>query len=301
MRFGASSAAASGGSCGARVTANSNATSRSSNSSVSTLPSTRRASGERRGILARLNHPHVVTVYDYREDGELRLLVMEYLPGGTFADRRRAGMSVETAIAAALATASGLQYVHEHGVLHRDVKPENLMFDASGTLKVTDFGIARGELVDATVINLTSAGQLFGTPAYVSPEQAQLAITDARPEIGAASDQYSLAAVLYETLSGHLTHDASGGALALLKRRIEEPAQPLRRTVPALPRAIDDVVLTALARQPNDRYPSIEAFAVALGDATAHTLGSDWLSRSEVQLRDAGPIRDAARAGSADA
>ena len=123
-------------------------------------------------ILAQMDHPHVVTVFDYREHGELRLLVMELLTGGTFADRRSAGMSVETAIAAAMAAGSGLHHVHGRGILHRDVKPENLMFDGRGTLKVTDFGIARGDALDATSINLTHAGEFFGTPAYVSPEQA---------------------------------------------------------------------------------------------------------------------------------
>ena len=139
-------------------------------------------------ILAQMDHTHVVTVYDYREQDDLRLLIMELLSGGTFAQRRAAGMTIETAIASTIAAASGLHYVHEHGILHRDVKPENLMFDARGTLKVTDFGIARGDLTDTTAINLTHAGEFFGTPAYVSPEQAGHALgragwppIDARP------------------------------------------------------------------------------------------------------------------------
>lgn len=245
-------------------------------------------------ILAQLDHPHVVRVYDYREDGELRLYVMELLGGGTLADRRAAGMGTETALASTLAAASGLHHVHEHGILHRDVKPDNVMFDQRGTLKVTDFGIARDDPVGATALNLTHAGAFFGTPAYVSPEQAGHALGEGWPSITAATDQYSLAAILYELLSGLLTHDASGGAVALCTRRMNEPARPLRSLVPSLAPEVEAVVLRALSRQPADRYPSTEAFAVALAVAARTALGPDWLDRSQVQLRDPGPILRAA-------
>ena len=245
-------------------------------------------------ILAQMDHPHVVTVFDYREHDALRLLVMELLTGGTFADRRAAGMSVETAIASTLAAASGLHHAHEQGILHRDVKPENLMFDRRGTLKVTDFGIARVDVVDATVIDLTHAGQFFGTPAYVSPEQAGHTLGEGRVPIGAASDQYSLAAVLYEALCGQLTHDATGGAVALCTRRMNESARPLRTLAPDVPVEIEAVVMKALARDPMLRYATAEDFAVALGRAATDTLGADWLARSQVLLRDTGAIADAA-------
>ena len=141
-------------------------------------------------------------------------------------------MSVETAIAATLAAASGLHHVHEQGILHRDVKAENLMFDRRGALKVTDFGIARVDLADATVVNLTHAGEFFGTPAYVSPEQAGNALAEGWPPVGAAADQYSLAAVLYEALSGYLTHDTTGGFPRDLHPADERrgASAPIRRT-----------------------------------------------------------------------
>src|SRR4051795_11817661 len=112
-------------------------------------------------LLARLVHPHVVTVYDYREAEDLRLLVMEYMPGGTLADRAD-GMPTSTAIAAVMAAATGLHHVHRQDVLHRDVKPENLLFDARGVLKVTDFGIARTDN-EQTGPRLTRSGVFFGT------------------------------------------------------------------------------------------------------------------------------------------
>src|SRR5213078_1046908 len=99
-------------------------------------------------ILAAINHPHVVTVHDYRERDDVRLLVMELMPGGTFADRETAPLPIVSALTSMLVAASALHHVHDAGILHRDVKPENLMFDARGILKVTDFGIADDELFD---------------------------------------------------------------------------------------------------------------------------------------------------------
>jgi hypothetical protein len=250
-------------------------------------------------ILAQMDHPHVVTVHDYREQGELRLLIMELLSGGSFADRRDSGMNLETAIASVMAAAYGLQYVHEHGILHRDVKPENLMFDGRGTMKVSDFGIARAEYGDATAVNLTHDGEFFGTPAYVSPEQIAHALAEYRPDLDARSDQYSLAAVLYEALSGQLTHDLSGGALALCNRRMNQKPRPLRELAPDVPAEVRLVVMRALERVPEDRYESAGEFAGALGSAAATALGPDWHSRSDVRIRDSGPAAVAASGGAA--
>ena len=107
-------------------------------------------------------------------------------------------MTLSAAIASVMAAASGLHHVHQHGVLHRDVKPENLMFDGGGTLKVTDFGIARQDTVQASAVGLTRAGEFFGTPAYIAPEQAAPTFGGGWPPVGPAADQYTLAAVLYE-------------------------------------------------------------------------------------------------------
>ena len=245
-------------------------------------------------ILAQMDHTHVVRVYDYREQDDLRLLIMELLSGGTFAQRRTAGMTMETAIASTIAAASGLHYVHEHGILHRDVKPENLMFDARDTIKVTDFGIARGDLTDSTAVNLTHAGEFFGTPAYVSPEQAGHALGQTGwPPIDATTDQYSLAAVLYEALTGQLTHDTSGGALALCSRRMHEPARPLRELAPHIHPDIQTVVMRALARYPTDRYPTTGHFATELATAAANALGPNWLTHSQIQPRDTTTIETA--------
>jgi serine/threonine protein kinase/tetratricopeptide (TPR) repeat protein len=249
-------------------------------------------------ILGQLDHRHVVTVHDYREQGDLHLLVMEFLSGGTFAQRRATRLTTETAIASVIAAASGLQYVHEHGILHRDIKPENLMFDGRGTIKVTDFGIARGEYGDANAVDLTRKGEFFGTPAYVSPEQVAHALAEYDRAIDARSDQYGLAAVLYEALSGHLTHDATGGALALCNRRMNDDARPLQDLVPDVPPEICGVVMRALERNPDDRYDSTVDFAIALGTA-ATTLGRAWLARSDVRIRDIAPALESVLASAA--
>ena len=249
-------------------------------------------------ILAALDHPHVVRVFDYRESGHARLLIMELLTGGTLTDRRRLGLSLPPAISAIMAAASGLHHVHERGVLHRDVKPENLMFDANGILKVTDFGIARGDETQAAALNVTRAGEFFGTPAYIAPEQAAPSLGGGWPPVGPAADQYSLAAVLYELLSGALTHDDSGGWIALCSARMNQEAVPLRSRVPELAPALEAVVSRALRRDPAERYGSVEEFGVELGRAMTSVMGPDWYLESDVAIREPGPIRDAAGARS---
>lgn len=244
--------------------------------------------------LAQLDHRHVVTVHDYREVDDLHLIIMELLDGGTLADHRSRGLPLETAVAATMAAAAGLHHVHVAGVLHRDIKPENLMFDRTGVLKVTDFGLARPDTSGETAVELSRVGTFFGTPAYVAPEQAAAALAEGWPPVSERSDQYSLAAVLYEALSGRLTHDTSGGGVALCTRRLNSEAAPLVEVAPAVPAAISQVVARALRRDPAERYDSTEAFAVALGDAATDALGPDWLGRSRVEIREPGPVRDAA-------
>jgi serine/threonine-protein kinase len=245
-------------------------------------------------ILAALDHPHVVRVFDYREDGNTRLLVMELLGGGTLADRRRAGLDLTSSVASVMAAAAGLHHVHEQGVLHRDVKPENLMFDAREVLKVTDFGIARVPGPASAAGAIGEEGQLFGTPAYVAPEQAAPFFGGGWPPVGPAADQYGLAAVVYELISGRLTHDATDGWVALCTARMRVDAPRLSGWVPGLPEVVDAEIMRALARDPASRHPSTEAFAVALGDAMRAAYGDHWYEGSEVAIREPGPVRDAA-------
>ncbi|MBS1837743.1 MAG: serine/threonine protein kinase, partial [Actinobacteria bacterium] len=198
-------------------------------------------------LLAGLRHPHVVTVHDFREAGDVRALVMEALTGGTLEDRGRS-LSVEDVIVVGLAAASALHHVHRNGLLHRDLKPANVMFDAEGVVRVTDFGVAGGpaSTLDRTAADQTMAGTLVGTPSFASPEQCGVALGAAWPSPSAASDQYALAATLYASLTGDVPHDTSGGILALCNRKMTQAARPVSQLRPGLPTAIALVLDRAL-------------------------------------------------------
>ena len=277
-------------------------------------------------LLAQLDHRHVVRVYDYREVDGLSLLIMERLTGGTFAERRAAGMGFESIIASMLAAASGLHHLHLRGVLHRDVKPANLMFDGNDILKVTDFGTARGQrmlgstattagfstagtggLPPATVarpfsdaFQLSFAGEFMGTPGYAAPEQAALALGLEAPPVGPAADQYALAAVLYQSVTGCYTHAIDGGAVMLLGRRATSPARPAREANPAVPQGVSVVIMRALAQHPADRFGSVEDFGLALADAAAAQWGPGWTRRSTVTVAEPGPLWDAVHRGAGE-
>jgi serine/threonine protein kinase len=244
-------------------------------------------------VLASMSHPHIVPIYDYVERDGLCLLVMEYLPGGTvwslFKDR---GFAPETTCAVVMSVCAGLHYAHERGVLHRDVKPENILFSEEHVLKVTDFGIAK--VVGGSETLATRGGEILGTPAYMAPEQAE------GRDLGPESDVYAAGVMLYELLSGHLPYSEEGGALAVVYRHVYEDAIPLHNVAPSVSRDLADVAMKALRRSPADRYPTAEAFGIAIGEAVTADWGFDWLQRSELQIVDPGPISQSARRPSSE-
>jgi serine/threonine-protein kinase len=222
-------------------------------------------------LMAAIDHPHVVPVYDYVEDDELCLLVMEYLPGGTVASRFATdGFDAGSAIAVALACAAGLHDAHKHGVLHRDIKPANLLFSANGTVKLTDFGIAK--IIGGNDTLMTRAGEVVGTPSYIAPEQAR------GQELSPATDVYALATMVYQLLSGKLPFPAGDDSMAVLFMHAFEQPTPLSTAAPGIPSPIADVVMRGLATQPTDRFDSAEAFGVALAEPAADSWGTDWLT-----------------------
>jgi hypothetical protein len=229
-------------------------------------------------LLASLDHPHIVPVYDYVEADGLCLLVMEKLPGGTVWNRfTSAGVTAEAACALALAACAGLHAAHQRGILHRDVKPENLMFSAGGALKVTDFGIAK--VVGGPETMATRAGEVLGTPAYMAPEQAQAA------ELGPATDVYAAGVVLYELLSGRLPFPDEGDPMAVLYQHVHEQPIPLADVAPGVPPAIALVVMRALATRPDQRFATAEGFGVALAEAATSAWGPGWpVARGQVSV-----------------
>jgi serine/threonine protein kinase len=243
----------------------------------------RRFTAEAR-VLASLDHPHVVPVYDFVEGEGVCLLVMELLPGGTLRSRVSAagGFTAQHAVAVSLACLSGLAAAHRRGILHRDVKPENMLFSSSEVLKVTDFGIAKVIGGPGTV--LTRAGELIGTPAYIAPEQVR------GSDLSPATDVYAVATMLYELIAGVLPFPPDGEDVAVLFKHAYEKPIPLRDVAPGVPDPVAEVVMRALATEPADRFATAESFGIALAEAGTQAWGPGWLSAEQVPIMDAGPI-----------
>jgi len=248
-------------------------------------------------LLAALAHPHVVQIHDFVEHEGLCLLVMERLDGGTltarFADQ---GMRREESVAATLAACEALQRAHDRDVLHRDVKPDNLMFTGDGTLKVTDFGIAK--VLGGSQTVATQAGLVLGTPAYMAPEQAS------GEELGPGTDVYALAVILYELLSGRLPFPIRDNLGAMLRDRAFGEPIPLSEAAPDVPPDLVAAVERGLAREPEARIGSAREFGAQLAEAANRALGDGWLTRQPLEVVASGPIAAslaAARASTAPA
>jgi serine/threonine protein kinase len=203
-------------------------------------------------LAARLSHPNVVSVYDAGEAEDGRpFIVMEYVPGVTLAEVGRPAPA--EAVGLVVQACHGLAHAHEAGLVHRDVKPQNLLLRDDGVLKVADFGIARA----AETTALTQVGTVLGTAAYLSPEQAL------GEEVTPAADVYALGAVLYELLAGRPPHEFDSLADLAAKQR-EEPITPVSELAPDVSPPVEDAVMRALARNPAYRPPTATAFAQEL-------------------------------------
>jgi serine/threonine protein kinase/tetratricopeptide (TPR) repeat protein len=209
-------------------------------------------------IAARLQHPHIVPLYDSGQAGDLLYYVMPYVEGESLRQRleREQRLPIDDALAIARAVAAALDYAHRQQVVHRDIKPENVMLH-EGEAVVTDFGIAKA-VTAAAGQNLTQTGTSVGTPAYMSPEQAA-----GEAELDGRSDIYSLGAMLYEMLGG--TAPFTGPtAQAIMARLFTEPIPPLTEHRAEVPDWLDTAVQKALAKQPGERWDTPSAFAQAL-------------------------------------
>jgi serine/threonine protein kinase len=206
-------------------------------------------------LAGRLSHPNVVQVYDAGETEGSPYIVMEYVPGDTVAQRGK--LSHAEAVPLALQACAGLQHAHGAGLVHRDVKPANLLVREDDVLKVADFGIARA----AEQTRLTQHGTVLGTAAYLSPEQA------AGEEVTTASDIYSLGAVVYELLTGRAPYEFESLA-ELAAQQAGGVITPLRDLEPSVPEPIEAAVMHALAREPRFRPASAADFAHELAAAS---------------------------------
>ncbi|WP_439643631.1 serine/threonine-protein kinase [Gemmatimonas sp.] len=214
---------------------------------------------------AKLQHPHILPLLDSGAAGGLLYYVMPYITGETVRARleRERQLPVDDALRIARAVCDALQYAHEQGIIHRDIKPENILLQGGHAL-VADFGIALA-VQQAGGQRMTQTGLSLGTPQYMSPEQAMGERT-----IDARSDQYALAAVLYELLAGEPPFTGATVQAVIAKVISAEP-EPLTLVRKAVTPAVDAAVRRALAKLPADRFASVAAFLAAL--ATAETLG----------------------------
>jgi branched-chain amino acid transport system substrate-binding protein len=206
--------------------------------------------------LARLSHSHIVKVYDYGDFQGIPFLVMEYQPGGTLKDRLGVPLPYVEAVEQLLPIARALQYAHRHGVLHRDVKPANILINAEGEPVLSDFGIAKLlEGDDGTTLTGTGIG--IGTPEYMAPEQGLGLEMDAR------ADVYALGVVLYELITGQKPFTADTPMQVVFKH-VHEPLPDPRLIVPDLPQVVVDILNKAMAKNVQDRYADASQFITVL-------------------------------------
>lgn len=218
--------------------------------------------------LARLSHQNVATLYDLQSDGQQVYMILELVRGHTLeaALARTRRLSVDEALAVAAQTVAGLGYAHRMGVIHRDVKPSNLMLTDGGIVKIMDFGIARVRGSQ----RLTRAGSIVGTLAYVAPEQIKGGEGDER------SDLYSLACVLYEMLAGDPPFNAET-EYELIRLQVDASPPALEGRVPGLAAALQTALMRGLAKDPRERFASVEEFARALGADALATRSAELL------------------------
>jgi serine/threonine protein kinase len=206
-------------------------------------------------LAARVSHPNVVQVFDAgAADDGTPYIVMEYVDGESLAEllRRKGRLPPERAVAVTAQAAAGLAHAHAAGLVHRDVKPHNLLVTADGRVKIADFGIARA----AQETRLTETGTVLGTAAYAAPEQT------AGLDVTAAADVYGLGACLYEALTGRPPYQFD--SLAELAGKREEPIPPVRELAPDVSEPLEELVMRCLARKPEYR-PTAAEVAAALG------------------------------------
>lgn len=219
---------------------------------------------------AALNHPNIMSIHDIDEDDERPFLVVEYVEGVSLAHYIPSAGNVVVDLGKQIALA--LQYAHERQIIHRDIKPANIKVTPQGQIKIMDLGLA----LPREAKRVTAQGMVIGTPAYLSPEQAQGLKLDHRTDI------YSLGIVLYEMATGQLPFNADDIS-ALLLQQVKQPAPPPRLIAPDLPLALENAILKALEKNPGRRFQTCGAMATALDAVFARDIPADSSGRSSSQ------------------
>ncbi|NLA59378.1 MAG: Stk1 family PASTA domain-containing Ser/Thr kinase [Firmicutes bacterium] len=224
---------------------------------------------------ASLSHPNVVNIYDVGEVGNTHYIVMEYVRGINLKEliRREGRLTPERSVDIAIQVSAALGHAHRNHLVHRDIKPHNILITHEGTVKVTDFGIARA----MSTATLTQTGQVIGSVHYFSPEQARGGVTSEQ------SDIYSLGIVLYEMLTGRVPFTGET-PIAVALQQLQDPVPSPREIEPSIPKSLDYVIRKALAKDPKDRFRSAEEFIRALQET--NLAGPLSTSRANGELGD---------------
>jgi serine/threonine-protein kinase len=220
--------------------------------------------------VASLSHPNIVGVIDRGEHADRQFIVFEYVDGDNLKRmiERRGPAPVETALELGVQMARALSFAHQNGLVHRDVKPQNVLLNGDGHAKVTDFGIARSLDMQR---GMTQTGTVLGTSDYIAPEQAQGQHVDDH------TDVYSLGVVLFELLTGHVPFSGEN-FVAVAMRHINEPPPPIRTERPDVPPRVEAAVQRAMAKEPGDRFPTMAAFCEELDGCLAEVQGTQVLA-----------------------
>src|SRR5579884_970570 len=216
--------------------------------------------------VASLSHPNIVTVIDRGDHEGRQFIVFEYVEGDNLKRliERRGPAPVATALELGIQIARGLSFAHQQGLVHRDVKPQNVLLNGDGQAKVTDFGIARSLDVQH---GMTQTGTVLGTSDYIAPEQAQGQRVDEH------TDVYSLGVVLYELLTNEVPFPGEN-FVAVAMRHINEPPPPIRAKRPDVPPRVEAAIHTAMAKRPEDRFPTMADFCRELEACLAEVQGT---------------------------
>jgi serine/threonine-protein kinase len=243
---------------------------------------------------ARLVHPNIVQIFDSGLDdaSDRHFIVMEYIEGASCAEilRDRHWVEVEEAVSIISQACEGLHYAHRHGVVHRDVKPGNLLRSREGEVKLADFGIAKA----AEQSSITQVGSVLGTAAYLAPEQAR------GEEAGPRADLYALGVVAYQLISGRLPYEAGSLTELALKQQQEAPA-PLDSLVAAAGPELADAIAIALALDPEDRYENARAMGRAVSEGAIGIAPAEPVTGAQTPATEATSVLTASSRGARDA
>ena len=245
-------------------------------------------------MIQALDHENIVKIFDVGESDGLYYICLEFIPQSRDKLIELTGaLPVERAVALAIGISEGIGQAHSQGIIHRDIKPQNVLLTPQGIPKVTDFGIARGEMLST----MTSTGAMMGTPSYMSPEQANGKRADSR------SDVYSLGCLLYQLLSGEVPFSGDT-PLAILRRHVDEPHTPIKTVEPSVTEGVASCVEKAMEKDPSKRFEDSNVFATALRQAMPQATadisesGAGVPESTDIPTRDRTPASGSSQPGS---